>query len=874
MKHIKKTILGIMVTTLVMGILSLGTLTLKETNAVEYEEIKSGDWCYRLLEDGTAELTAYYGEKVDVVIPAEVDGKKVTEIGGGIFYGCTLLESIKIPDSVIEIGDEAFWGCESLKSINLPKNITKIASYTFAECKLLNNVIIPEKVSEIKEGAFWGCRLLENLIVPESIEEIESAAFVNCPRLKNVYIPAQNNIYIEDNAFGHLIDFDLVTLEGSLEETKISDFTLKGYCGTYSEAYARQNGFNFIAINELQYKVKEDATICITDCNKKCYTKEIIIPETIDGKCITEIGYGAFSHCELLESIIIPDGVTSIGGAAFEGCTKLKNIEIPKSVNNISSYSVQDTQWFKDRQNENPLVIVNGILIDGKTAEGNVIIPDDVVEINEYAFYFNDAIESLFISDSVNLIGRDAFFWCDNLKTISGGSGVKILGEGAFSCTEWIRTQKKIKKDGLWYCKFNDFQILCEHPSDIGEIKIAESTIETSWSYGKIRHYVELPDGTIMLAPSGIYDLSPIDGKPISIISTGTYDISDGMNGYAVDEELVIAEGVEVIGSFAFYDQHNIISLKCPTTLKQIGDRAFSFQPGDDCVRKLSSITLNEGLIKIGEEAFFKQLELKSVVIPSSVEEIGEYAFGYYGIFSERKKVPGFTIYGYPNTAAEAYAKENGFKFISMENEKTDSLISIVSSGDFSPKLEMSKDELLSAVAGCISAEQLSSVEAGKTPLDLRIMVKAIDDSVSGDDKSLIAQALTELPDSAKLNYKVLKYLDIKLSAVIDGKELAVPETDGEVTVSVALEKPANENYKIVRIHDGKAEIIDARLDNEGKRLTFRTDKFSTYAVIYSDLASGGDAPKTLIAAFMLAGAAVMAAGAVVMIKAFRASEG
>ena len=68
---------------------------------------------------------------------------------------------------------------------------------------------------------------------------------------------------------------------------------------------------------------------------------EIAIPAEIEGLPVTRISSHAFSRCSNLASVTIPESVTSIDKAAFSG-----------------------TPWLKAKQEENPLVVVNGILID------------------------------------------------------------------------------------------------------------------------------------------------------------------------------------------------------------------------------------------------------------------------------------------------------------------------------------------------------------------------------------------------------------------------------------------------------------------------------------------------------------------------------
>lgn len=85
----------------------------------------------------------------------------------------------------------------------------------------------------------------------------------------------------------------------------------------------------------------------------------------------------------------------------------------------------------------------------------------------------------------------------------------------------------------------------------------------------------------------------------------------------------------------------------------------------------IKNVVLPNTLKEIGEYAFDRCNNLKSITIPQSVETIGENAFGYtidWNVY-ERKKIDGFTIYGYKASAAEEYANENGFSFVALDDE-------------------------------------------------------------------------------------------------------------------------------------------------------------------------------------------------------------
>ncbi len=71
----------------------------------------------------------------------------------------------------------------------------------------------------------------------------------------------------------------------------------------------------------------------ITDCDTS--VTSVVIPDTINGIKITSIGDYAFSSCENLVNITIPNSVTSIGDHVFEKCSNLVELTIPDSVVNL-----------------------------------------------------------------------------------------------------------------------------------------------------------------------------------------------------------------------------------------------------------------------------------------------------------------------------------------------------------------------------------------------------------------------------------------------------------------------------------------------------------------------------------------------------------
>ncbi len=151
---------------------------------------------------------------------------------------------------------------------------------------------------------------------------------------------------------------------------------------------------------------------------------------------VTTIGSSAFSGCQSLTSAVIPVGVTTIEAYTFYSCAALTDITIPDSVTQIGADAFSYTPWLEAKQEENPLVIINAILIDGTTCSGEVTIPDGVTSIGDYAFYYCTGLTGITIPDSVTSIGAYAFYLCSGLSSVTIPDSVTGIGDAAFdSCT-------------------------------------------------------------------------------------------------------------------------------------------------------------------------------------------------------------------------------------------------------------------------------------------------------------------------------------------------------------------------------------------------------------------------------------------------------
>lgn len=111
----------------------------EETTAAS-STIRSGDYIYKIAEDGSAQLVSYYGSDQTVSLPTELNGHSLTSLGDDCFAYAVSVTKLVIPDSVKTIGAYAFSQCEEMKEIIIPKSVTSIGKGAFYSCSSLEKV--------------------------------------------------------------------------------------------------------------------------------------------------------------------------------------------------------------------------------------------------------------------------------------------------------------------------------------------------------------------------------------------------------------------------------------------------------------------------------------------------------------------------------------------------------------------------------------------------------------------------------------------------------------------------------------------------------------------------------------------------------------
>ena len=644
----------------------------------------------------TTDYNSYSG---DVVIPETVTHDDVTytvtKIGDYAFYNCTGLTSVEIPLTVTAIG-----------TINQPGR-------SFANCTSLTSIVIPDNVGFIGILTFSGCSGLKNVTIGKSISKLKMNksgrpyyAFQDCNSITSL---TWNAVYCADNGnmgtanIEHVVIGPEVTMvpDNFVKESKITEVAIPNSLGKIGSSA-------FLNCYDLEnVTLGESLTTIGSSAFQSCGIERIDIPNSV-----ISIGNGAFSGCNNMSKVTIGNSVTTIGDEAFRGCIGIEEITIPNSVTSIGNsafkkcYSLSEVaignavttigeQAFDCCENltkvnissveawcgiqfnyvfSNPLYYAHHLYLNDQEIT-DLVIPNSVTAINNYAFYGCSGFTSVTIGDSVVTIGDyafrectgmtdltlgnsligifpDAFSYCTGLKNITMGSSLTGIGDGAFSgCTSLTSftlgksVTEQIFGNVIEYCP-NITSLSVESGNPVYDSRDnCNAIIETATNKLIMGCQNTVIPRTVTSissdAFSGCENLTSIF-IPNTVTSIGLDSIVDVNNDitYYKNNPFQACSGLKSIiveSGNPVYDSRdncnaiietatNTLRVGCqsttiPATITSIGDYAFS-----ECT-SLKSIDIPNSVTTIGDYAFFICTALSSINIPNSVTNIGSLAF-------------------------------------------------------------------------------------------------------------------------------------------------------------------------------------------------------------------------------------------------------
>ena len=376
-----------------------------------------------------------------------------------------------------------------------------------------------------------------------------------------------------------------------------------------------------VKIKGIYYNLDNETKTAQVTANPDGYKDDVTIPGTAsyDGTTydVTSIGTEAFKLCMGLKSITIPSSVTKIGRGAFKRCISLTSITIPNSVTIIRS------EAFYECSGLTSVTIGNGVKeIDMDTfgycsSLTSITIPNSVTSIDSEAFCGCTSLTSVIIQGDVTEIGWMAFSECSSLSDVyCHAKSVPSTDKDAFSDSNIANATLHVPSEST------DAYSAAGPWNQFKEIVALESaqTVVVKGVYYKL--YSEVMEAEVTENPDkyqghvSIPDAINYNGRTYSVTSIGDYVFSNsGLTSVTIGNKVI------TIGEGAFCITGAMTSVTIGSSVTSIGKYAFAYSG-------LTSVTIPGSVTTIEEMAFDYCINMTSVTIGSGVTSIGKYAFG------------------------------------------------------------------------------------------------------------------------------------------------------------------------------------------------------------------------------------------------------
>ena len=410
------------------------------------------------------------------------------------------------------------------------------------------------------------------------------------------------------------VDDELVPQESAEEVLESSSITKNAFEG--SETITTGNAQCEFRKVKTYSSTKSD--VVITKIKNKKEATNLTITYQESGKNIVGIDDRACEGCIALTTVNLAQShVTSIGQSAFHGCTALDSVTFPSDssyLDYIGGYAFLTTPWltYQRKHSDQALVVVNGILIDGITAKGNVTIANSSInKISPFAFAYNSKMESLTITNDtpISELSYRAFTGCKALKKVNLDS--INIGSHAFYDCKVLEDVTLAEVENIGTSAFNKCAAITSF--NFGD-KI-KSIDNNAFAYCKALESVTLPDSTLSIKVGAFLNCTRL-------------------------KDLVVAgkEGIDLdLSQGSFMGCTKLASISLPATTHSIDKGVFLSCPivkATMPAQFISAITTRTHLKEveflgttISANALKDCAELEKITLSSTITSIGASAF-------------------------------------------------------------------------------------------------------------------------------------------------------------------------------------------------------------------------------------------------------
>ena len=580
-------------------------------------------------------------------------------IPGKMFLNCTSLASIDLPDSLAFLGRQETFKNTGLVSIKIPAGVKGFGNTAdscsatqtvrlFENCAYLTTIIMPASMTDFEIGGyvFTGCTALKTIKAGENGEDnvlpgvtlVGQYAFTGCA-IESLDLPDVDTV--GTYAFGvKSADFSKGTYATKLQSISMPKLTT---FNTYLFSYATELS---------QVTLGDDAEALSNYMFNGCASLETI---TLPSK-LTFLGTYTFRNSGL-KNIVIPDGVKHIGSSkgsaaaagtkayVFQNCAQLTSVTLPAGLMTLGAYVFDGCSS------------LSALTYSGNADEGSAL-PSTVTVVGNYAFNGCSELTTVKLP-AVTTLGTNSFRDCVKLSNVQLNMSLKTISNSAFrgcKALELIQLPNELEKIDTYAFRESGLTLI-EFPVSLTDV-----------DFSAFGYCYNLEEITVKDTESGFYIdeesgwLMYRDGESLALLMT-----LGNLQG-----EVIVPEGVTAIGASAFEGRRSMTGVQLPSTLesigrlafwqtgitrivipagvKEIGDQAFAYSSVQSAelnckdafidasvfanCSSLISVSFCDGFKALGDKMFYNCSSLETAVLPAGVTWLGVETFRNSGLIS------------------------------------------------------------------------------------------------------------------------------------------------------------------------------------------------------------------------------------------------